>query len=151
MAERASRRKRANIRVKPLRPFQPKQRAGVRDAEVGRRVRAIRLERDMSQSALGKLLGVTFQQVQKYEKGVNRIGAGRLQSLAEIFEVPISAFFDEKKDASEHRSTLFELADSAGALSLLRAYSSLTDQKLKRALVQLASAMAGRDAGQPED
>ena len=55
----------------------------------------------MSQSALGKLLGVTFQQVQKYEKGVNRIGAGRLQSLAEIFDVPISAFFDEKKDSSD--------------------------------------------------
>jgi hypothetical protein len=74
-----------------------------------------------------------------------------LQALAEIFDVPISAFFDEKKEASEHKSTLFELADSAGALSLLRAYSSLTDQRLKRALVQLAGAMAARDGGQPED
>lgn len=151
MRERASRRKRGNVRVKPLRPFQPKQRAGARDVEVGRRVRAIRLERDMSQSALGKLLGVTFQQVQKYEKGVNRIGAGRIQALAEIFDVPISAFFDEKKDSSDHKGTLFELADSAGALSLLRAYSSLPDQKLKRSLVQLASAMAARYGAADKD
>jgi transcriptional regulator with XRE-family HTH domain len=136
--------------LKPLRPFQPKQRDGVGDVEVGRRVRGIRLKRDMSQSALGKLLGVTFQQVQKYEKGVNRIGAGRLQSLAEIFDVSISAFFDEKKDSSDHKSTLFELAASAGALSLLRAYSSLTDQRLKRALVQLATAMASRDGSEQE-
>jgi len=151
MAERATRRKRGSVRAPQRRPFQPKQRAGVRDVEVGRRVRAIRLERDMSQSALGKLLGVTFQQVQKYEKGVNRIGAGRLQSLAEIFDVPISAFFDEKKESGDHKGTLFELADSAGALSLLRAYSSLPDQRLKRALVQLATAMASRYGEQPED
>jgi transcriptional regulator with XRE-family HTH domain len=150
MAGRASRTKRGNNRVKPPRPFQPKQRAGARDVEVGRRVRAIRLERDMSQSVLGKLLGVTFQQVQKYEKGVNRIGAGRPQALAEIFDVPISAFFDEKKDSSDHKSTLFELADSAGALSLLRAYSSLSDQRQKRALVQLATAMAARSQGEQE-
>ena len=89
--------------------------------------------------------------MQKYEKGVNRIGAGRLQSLAEIFDVPISAIIDEKKDSSDHRSSLFDLADSAGALSLLRAYSSLSDQRLKRALVQLASAKAARDSGQAED
>jgi transcriptional regulator with XRE-family HTH domain len=151
MADRASRRKRGNVRAAPRRPFQPKQRAGVRDVEVGRRVRAIRLERDMSQSALGKLLGVTFQQVQKYEKGVNRIGAGRLQALAEIFDVPISAFFDEKKEAGDHKGTLFELADSAGALSLLRAYSSLSDQRLKRSLVQLATAMAARYGEAVED
>jgi transcriptional regulator with XRE-family HTH domain len=151
MRERASRRNRGNVRATPRRPFQPKQRAGARDVEVGRRVRAIRLERDMSQSALGKLLGVTFQQVQKYEKGVNRIGAGRLQALAEIFDVPISAFFDEKKEAGDHKGTLFELADSAGALSLLRAYSSLPDQRLKRALVQLATTMSARYGDGAED
>ena len=151
MRERATSRKRGSVRTKAHRPFQPKHRATARDVEVGRRVRAIRLERDMSQSALGKLLGVTFQQVQKYEKGVNRIGAGRLQSLAEIFEVPISAFFDEKKTSGEHKSTLFELADSAGALALLRAYASLPDQRLKRSLVQLARSMAMQHGQADED
>src|SRR5712675_1894256 len=64
------------------------------DAEVGRRVRALRLERRMSQEKLGDGLGLTFQQVQKYEKGTNRIGAGRLQQIASIQQVPISFFFE---------------------------------------------------------
>jgi transcriptional regulator with XRE-family HTH domain len=149
MRERASRKRRAE-RVRRAAPSQPKQRAGVRDVEVGRRLRAIRLERDMSQSSLGSLLGVTFQQVQKYEKGVNRIGAGRLQTLAEIFQVPISAFFDEPKRTSE-KGTIFELVDSAAALTLLRAYQSLPEQSLKRALVQLACTMASKYRGKQQN
>src|ERR1043166_4842022 len=68
-------------------------RADNRDAEVGRRVRSRRLECRLSQTELADRIGVTFQQVQKYEKGVNRIGAGRLQRIAEALEVPISFFF----------------------------------------------------------
>src|SRR4051812_43439123 len=105
----------------------PKGRATLQDVDVGHRVRAIRLERDMSQSALGQHLGVSFQQVQKYEKGTNRIAAGRLEAISEIFEVPISALFAEKRKPSENRSTLFDLTDSSGALTLLRAYARLSD------------------------
>jgi transcriptional regulator with XRE-family HTH domain len=122
-------------------PFPPKQRATAEDVAVGQRVRALRLERDMSQSALGQALGVTFQQVQKYEKGVNRIGASRLQALSDILEVPITAFFGEKKRASS--PTLFDLATSPGAVELLRAYENLSDPKARRHLVQLAKSMAG--------
>ena len=68
-------------------------RADNRDAEVGRRVRSRRLECRLSQTELADRIGVTFQQVQKYEKGVNRIGAGRLQRISEALEVPISFFF----------------------------------------------------------
>src|SRR3982751_3181300 len=68
-------------------------RADARDAEVGRRVRSRRLECRLSQTELADRIGVTFQQVQKYEKGVNRIGAGRLQRISEALEVPISFFF----------------------------------------------------------
>ena len=68
-------------------------RADNRDAEVGRRVRSRRLECRLSQTELAERIGVTFQQVQKYEKGVNRIGAGRLQRISEALEVPISFFF----------------------------------------------------------
>jgi transcriptional regulator with XRE-family HTH domain len=68
-------------------------RADSRDAEVGRRVRSRRLECKLSQTELADRIGVTFQQVQKYEKGVNRIGAGRLQRISEALEVPISFFF----------------------------------------------------------
>src|SRR5262252_7022952 len=63
------------------------------DADVGRRVRTRRLERRLSQTELADAIGVTFQQVQKYEKGVNRIGAGRLQRISEALEVPIAFFF----------------------------------------------------------
>jgi len=64
------------------------------DIEVGRRVRTFRLERRLSQEQLGDQFGLTFQQVQKYEKGINRIGAGRLQRIANILEIPVGDFFD---------------------------------------------------------
>lgn len=113
-----------------------------RDIEVGRRVRALRLERNMSQTALADRLGLTFQQVQKYEKGVNRIGAGRLQNISEIFQVSITDLFSAAP-ANQHREqSLYELVDSAAALRLLRAYTRLPNSKLKQALVQMAVAMA---------
>src|SRR5438874_6053644 len=75
-------------------------RADSRDAEVGRRVRSRRLECRLSQTDLASRIGVTFQQVQKYEKGVNRIGAGRLQRISEALEVPITFFFDATPHAA---------------------------------------------------
>ena len=76
------------------------------DIEVGRRVRALRLERGMSQERLAFALKLTFQQVQKYEKGTNRIGAGRLQRIADILEVPVSTFFaDPKNSFTRNRSS----------------------------------------------
>jgi transcriptional regulator with XRE-family HTH domain len=80
--------------------------------------------------------------VQKYEKGVNRIGASRLQAIAGVFGVPISALFSESPAKPEQRDSLFELVDSAGALRLLRAYQQLPNYALKNALVQLALEMA---------
>ena len=123
-------------------PFKRKKGPDARDIAVGQRVRALRLERSLSQTALGDQLGVTFQQVQKYEKGVNRIGASRLQAIAGVFDVPISALFAESPAKPEQRDGLFELVDSAGALRLLRAYQQLPNYALKNALVQLALEMA---------
>ena len=116
-----------------------------RDIEVGRRVRALRLERQLSQSALADKLGLTFQQVQKYEKGVNRIGAGRLQTIAEIFQVSIIELFSPSPPTPQRQESLYALVDSASALRLLRAYSRLPNSKMKQALVQLAVEMAGDD------
>lgn len=114
-----------------------------RDIEVGRRVRALRLERNMSQTALADRLGLTFQQVQKYEKGVNRIGAGRLQTIAEIFAVSITDLFANAPQGQQRgEQSLYELVDSAAALRLLRAYNRLSNSKMKQALVQIAVAMA---------
>ena len=71
-----------------------KKRPNPTDTHVGNRVRMRRLMLDMSQTKLGDALGLTFQQVQKYEKGTNRIGAGRLQQISHILQVPISFFFE---------------------------------------------------------
>src|SRR5712691_6511342 len=83
-----------------------------RDMEVGRRIRAQRLVRGLSQTDLGRSLGITFQQVQKYEKGANRVGAGRLTRIAEVLGMPVAFFFGEH--SSSGRSS-----DAGEALGLL--------------------------------
>ncbi len=113
------------------------------DIKVGSKVRALRLERQMSQEKLGDALGLTFQQVQKYEKGTNRISAGRLQRIAAILEVPVSVFFADTKPSSAGAESLFDLVDTSSALRLLRAYSRIPSPALKRALTALAEEIAG--------
>src|SRR3954470_298665 len=70
-----------------------KRRAGADDVEIGRKIRALRLERGLSQSRLAEGIGLTFQQVQKYEKGTNRVSAGRLQQISDLLNVPITFFY----------------------------------------------------------
>jgi transcriptional regulator with XRE-family HTH domain len=113
-----------------------------KDIEVGHRVRAIRLEKGMSQEKLGDALDLTFQQVQKYEKGTNRIGAGRLQHIAEILGVPVADLFSSTVGQTVRSDSLFELADTVGALRLLRAYSQISSPKLKQSLMSLAEQIA---------
>ena len=74
------------------------------DIQIGESIRAHRLIVGMSQSDLARRLGVSFQQIQKYEKGMNRVGAGRLPQIAEIFEIPISALFDANAATSPARA-----------------------------------------------
>jgi transcriptional regulator with XRE-family HTH domain len=114
------------------------------DIKVGSKVRALRLERQMSQEKLGDALGLTFQQVQKYEKGTNRISAGRLQRIATILEVPVSVFFADANPPAGGAESLFDLVDTGSALRLLRAYSRIPSPALKLALTTLAEEIAGR-------
>lgn len=113
----------------------PKRRSDKRDIEVGRRVRAFRLQKGLSQEKLADQLGVTFQQVQKYEKGTNRVAAGRLQRIAEILEVPITDFFTQHKTSGTAQEELSDLVDTAGALRLVRSYSRIRDPKLQQAVL----------------
>jgi transcriptional regulator with XRE-family HTH domain len=111
-----------------------------KDTEIGQRIRALRLERSVSQTQLGKHLGVSFQQLQKYERGTNRVSAGRLQRIAEFFRVPITYFYDgtgEAPKAGTSDSGLSYLTNR-GAVRLLRAYSSISTRGPKTALVVLA-------------
>ena len=116
-------------------------RADKRDAEVGMRVRSRRLECRMSQTDLADKIGITFQQVQKYEKGVNRIGAGRLQRIAEILGVPVSEFFATSA-STPSAGNLYELVDTASALRLLRAYARIPNPQVKQAVTVLVEKIA---------
>ena len=91
----------------------------------------------------GDKLGVSFQQVQKYEKGVNRVGAARLQSIATALDVPVTFFYDGDGKAREVESLLF--LDSAFSLRLLRAYSKIKDQTVQRQLVSLMESIAANE------
>ena len=92
---------------------------------------------------LGDKLGVSFQQVQKYEKGVNRVGAARLQQIATALDVPVTFFYDGDGKAREVESLLF--LDSAFSLRLLRAYSKIKDHPLQRQLVSLMELIAANE------
>ena len=122
------------------------------DKYVGSRVRMRRMMLGMSQEKLGNALGLTFQQVQKYEKGTNRIGASRLQQISNILQVPVSFFFEgapeqaaRSNEVSEAPSPLYVadfLATSDG-LALTRAFMRIEDAKLRRKIVELVEQMAG--------
>ncbi len=112
------------------------------DREVGLRVRSVRISRRMSQGDLGERLGITFQQVQKYEKGANRIGAGRLQHIAEIFEVPIAALFGASRREGRAGVDPFEGLRTPGAVQLLEAYGRIGDRTIRRRFLRFAEQVA---------
>lgn len=121
-----------------------KRKPSPRDEEIGRRIRMQRLAMGMSQSALGEKLGITFQQIQKYEKGVNRIGSGRLEDLSRILGVPVAFFFDDGGEAADVRP-VFGLADTAQASRLLKAFSEIKTPGTRQALVELTLQIAARE------
>jgi transcriptional regulator with XRE-family HTH domain len=123
-----------------------------RDMDVGRRIRAQRLVCRMSQTELANNLGVTFQQVQKYEKGVNRVGAGRLSRIADVLSVPVAFFFSgdmKVSEPSDSAHTGLSFLETAGAVRLVRAYSQMEDPQIRRALVDLAEEIAGGRGREP--
>jgi transcriptional regulator with XRE-family HTH domain len=116
-----------------------------RDQDVGRRIRAQRVVRRISQTELANTLGVTYQQVQKYENGLNRVGAGRLARIAEALNVPVSFFFngdDVRSEAGEDINSAVSFLETAGAVRLARAYAQIEDPQIRRVLVALAEEIA---------
>src|SRR5208337_653404 len=123
------------------------------DKHVGSRVRMRRMMLGMSQEKLGNNLGLTFQQVQKYEKGTNRIGASRLQQISHILQVSVSFFFEGApslpgsgngvKDAPSASYVSDFLATSEG-LSLTKAFTRIKEPKLRRRIVDLVEEIAAR-------
>ncbi len=121
------------------------------DVHVGSRVRLRRMLVGMSQEKLGEQLGLSFQQIQKYEKGASRIGAGRLFQIAQIFDVPVQFFFDHMSKVKKPPAGRFaevdtapfvmDLVSSSEGLQLNRAYSNISDGKVRKKVLDLVKAL----------
>lgn len=124
------------------------------DIHVGSRIRLRRTMLGMSQEKLGESLGITFQQIQKYEKGTNRVGASRLQNISGILNVPVSFFFEDApgdQNTSNGASGMAEATSSnyvvdflssSEGLQLNRAFVKINDPKVRRRIVDLVKALA---------
>jgi transcriptional regulator with XRE-family HTH domain len=133
------------------------------DVHVGARVRLRRTLLGMSQERLGEAIGLTFQQVQKYERGANRVGASRLYDLSRVLDVPVSFFFDDlgpvDGNAGNGAASGFDEAPASGyeadpmvrreTLELVRAYYRIPDQQIRRRLFDLTKAIANACAAGP--
>ncbi|WP_275788013.1 helix-turn-helix domain-containing protein [Pararhizobium gei] len=121
------------------------------DIHVGSRIRLRRTMLGLSQEKLGESLGITFQQIQKYEKGTNRVGASRLQNISSILNVPVSFFFEDAPGDNSGPSGMAEASSSnyvvdflssSEGLQLNRAFVKISDPKVRRKLVDLVKALA---------
>jgi transcriptional regulator with XRE-family HTH domain len=126
------------------------------DKHVGSRVRMRRMMLGMSQEKLGDALGLTFQQVQKYEKGTNRIGASRLQQISHILQVPVAFFFEGAPhlpgmpgsvdmDSAPSPAYVADFLATSDGLSLTKAFMRIPDAKLRRRIVDLVEQIAGEE------
>jgi transcriptional regulator with XRE-family HTH domain len=124
------------------------------DKHVGSRVRMRRMMLGMSQEKLGDALGLTFQQVQKYEKGSNRIGASRLQQISLILQSPVSFFFEgappppgqqSEFGAAPSPEYVTDFLATSDGLALVKAFTRIRNAKLRRRVVDLVVEMAGED------
>mgnify|MGYP001550316365 FL=1 len=133
----------------------PKKQASPIDVQVGTRVRLRRMLIGMSQEKLGEMLGLTFQQVQKYEKGVNRIGAGRLFQVAHILGVPIDYFYEGVNGMGEgapgfaepggSSPPVMEFLSSGEGLQLSLAFMKIKDPKVRKRVLDLVKSLADEE------
>jgi len=118
------------------------------DKLIGRNIRAIRLARGFTQEELALRIGITFQQVQKYEKGANRVGGSRLVQMAEALDIPVVALFEGAEiGGTPIRNELLDLVANQRAMRLLRAFAKIKSPSSQQALVRLAEEIAALTAG----
>src|SRR5436853_4722947 len=112
------------------------------DAAVGARIRNLRLRNKLTQTDVGEHVGVTFQQIQKYENGTDRVSAGRLAQLAKLFGVPVAAFYSEVPVGNANRTAKLSAGVADTNINrLVNAFQSLKDNKLKAAILEVAEEM----------
>ncbi|MEJ5020776.1 helix-turn-helix transcriptional regulator [Ochrobactrum vermis] len=120
------------------------------DVHVGSRIRLRRNMLGLSQEKLGESLGITFQQIQKYEKGTNRVGASRLQAISSILNVPVSFFFEDAPGSSaqagfaeDNEATyVVDFLNSNEGVQLTRAFTKISDPKVRRKIIDLVKSLA---------
>ncbi|MBB5700384.1 transcriptional regulator with XRE-family HTH domain [Ochrobactrum daejeonense] len=121
------------------------------DVHVGSRIRLRRNMLGLSQEKLGESLGITFQQIQKYEKGTNRVGASRLQAISSILNVPVSFFFEDAPGSgtttagfSEDNEATYvvDFLNSNEGVQLTRAFTKISDPKVRRKIIDLVKSLA---------
>lgn len=123
------------------------------DMHVGKRLRARRTLLGLSQEKLGEAVGVTFQQIQKYERGLNRIGSSRLYEFARVLSNPVSYFFEGMETIASDASAATSLAEDTNqfeyenlankeVLTLVRAFSGITDQKIRKDILSLVKSLS---------
>ena len=124
------------------------------DVHVGARIRLRRNMIGMSQEKLGESLGITFQQIQKYEKGMNRVGASRLQAIGNILNIPVTFFFDDMpgqsdkpKGFDEESETTYVVGflNSSEGIQLARAFAKITDAKVRRKILDLVRTLGDEE------
>jgi transcriptional regulator with XRE-family HTH domain len=114
------------------------------DVMVGARIRVFRIHRRISQTDLAEQIGVTFQQVQKYEKGTNRIGASRLSRIATVLGISVGELFESSEEKAGDSALLFRLLAEPGALRVLKAYSRTSDSRVRHAIAELVEGIADK-------
>ena len=122
------------------------------DIHVGSRIRLRRNMLGMSQEKLGESLGITFQQIQKYEKGANRVGASRIQAIGNVLNVPVSFFFEDAPGAEtggtkgfgeeNSASYVVDFLNSSEGLQLNRAFVKISDAKVRRKIIDLVKSLS---------
>jgi transcriptional regulator with XRE-family HTH domain len=117
------------------------------DVEVGRRMKLRRIDLGYSQEDMGEALGVTYQQVQKYEHGTNRVSAGRLSQIAKLLNVPLQFFFADGDRQSIDDPTVFALLETAYSLRRVKAFSRIKDRRIQRNTVELVERIADTASG----
>ena len=112
------------------------------DVMVGARIRIFRTQRGMTQGDLAARIGIAFQQVQKYEKGINRVGASRLSRIATVLRISIGDLFESAGDKPAYQKSPFRLLEDRNALRLLMAFSRTSDPRIRRAIASLIESIA---------
>ena len=128
-------------------PIHHKKSANAIDVHVGSRVRLRRMMLGMSQECLGEHLGITFQQVQKYEKGTNHIGASRLQAIARVLSVPVAFFFEDAPGGGKIESApMVDVTFDAATLEITRLVQAMTPEQ-RHSIRQIARTITEAAAG----